>query len=275
MEGMMRRGQALRERYDHFLGDAEPHDVYIVSTNITRTIRSAQSVVRGLFPDAPRFQVHTMAPQFLTPIHSGLEYKAFGLHANAVAHATRPGYEALEAEMKALLAIPDDQALHWTVVRDMLVCRKAHGLPVPDGLHDALYDAACDHNAWEWHLLYNDPKQAQRGFVRGLAEIQAHLESIVEKDIDHRLTIISAHDNTLVALVCALGLQIGNVIPNYGAILAMEIYENTSTNEHFVLVRFEDDTVTFTGETTPMVPFTAMKRRFDSFAATHAATSAL
>lgn len=57
--GMMRaKGQALRQRYDALLKDAHPtRDVHVQSTNIRRTIRSAQSLLAGLFPERfPDFQ---------------------------------------------------------------------------------------------------------------------------------------------------------------------------------------------------------------------------
>jgi len=50
---MMRaKGRALRERYAGFLQDVHPRrDVHVQSTNIRRTIRSAQSVLAGMFPE--------------------------------------------------------------------------------------------------------------------------------------------------------------------------------------------------------------------------------
>ncbi|OQS00481.1 histidine acid phosphatase [Achlya hypogyna] len=275
VDGMFARGQAIRAQYKDFLAGATPDDVYIVSTNITRTIRSAQSVVRGLFPEPAPFKVHTMAPQYLTPVHSNAEYMAFGIHANEVAQATRPGYATLEAQMKDILGLGADEDVHWTIVREVLVCRKAHGLPMPEGLTDELYAAACDQNAWEWHLLYSDPDKAQRGFVRGLLEIQTHLQSAVQTAISHRMTIISAHDNTIVALACALGLEMGHVVPDYGAILAFELYEDTATHESYVLVRFEGNAIKFAQQAQPLVPYKYVEGVLERFFATHATASAL
>lgn len=49
--GMRAKGAALRDKYATFLGKIEPmRDVYVESTNIRRTIRSAQSVLSGMFP---------------------------------------------------------------------------------------------------------------------------------------------------------------------------------------------------------------------------------
>lgn len=49
---MRRKGEQLRERYAEFIGAVEPlRDVHIQSTNIRRTLRSAQSVLAGMFPE--------------------------------------------------------------------------------------------------------------------------------------------------------------------------------------------------------------------------------
>lgn len=49
--GMRAKGAALRAKYAAFLDKLDPmQDVYVESTNIRRTIRSAQSVLSGMFP---------------------------------------------------------------------------------------------------------------------------------------------------------------------------------------------------------------------------------
>ncbi|OQS06759.1 histidine acid phosphatase [Thraustotheca clavata] len=226
MDGMIQRGRLLRERYRDFLEGVNCDDIAIYSTNILRTIQTAQCVVTGMLPDVGVMKVHTRAPHLLTPIHSHHEYEAFGLYANQVARTNRKGYEKLEKQMKEILELESDQHIHWTMVREVLICRKAHGLPMPEGITDELYDAICGHNAWEWHLLYNDPTKGQRGFVRGLAVIQSHFRKIVEKNTSQRMTIISAHDNTIVALICALGLESGFIIPDYEGITLFLVFVN-------------------------------------------------
>jgi hypothetical protein len=49
---MTAKGRALRERYSELLDGADPQqDLYVHSTNIRRTIRSAQCILAGMFPD--------------------------------------------------------------------------------------------------------------------------------------------------------------------------------------------------------------------------------
>lgn len=67
----LRLGQALRARYVTELGflpaEFDPTVVYLRSTDVPRTIQSAQSLIAGLFPDAatssasvPVLTIHTM-----------------------------------------------------------------------------------------------------------------------------------------------------------------------------------------------------------------------
>ncbi len=53
--------------------------------------------------------------------------------------------------------------------------------------------------------------------------------------------MFSAHDNTILALFSALGLVIEPSLPDYGAILAFEIYKNAHKTDDFLLkIAFED-----------------------------------
>ncbi|GMF14789.1 unnamed protein product [Phytophthora lilii] len=52
IEMMRRKGRLLRERYAALLQDVDPeHELHVQSTNIRRTIHSAQSLLAGLFPE--------------------------------------------------------------------------------------------------------------------------------------------------------------------------------------------------------------------------------
>jgi hypothetical protein len=61
------------------------------------------------------------------------------------------------------------------------------------------------------------------------------------------MTLFSAHDNSLVALMRALQLQIDRVIPHYGGMLSFEFYEDLASGEMLVQASFEHEPVAFAG----------------------------
>lgn len=137
---MMRaKGRALRERYAGFLADVHPtRDVYVQSTNIRRTIRSAQSVLAGMFPehftgfddqnvggnhDARKgtsedqsFVVFADDSNALAPQHSYELYRDLGeLLAYEMKHNAPIDVAATAKRIREIVgARPDDKRVAWT-----------------------------------------------------------------------------------------------------------------------------------------------------------------
>lgn len=60
-----------------------------------------------------------------------------------------------------------------------------------------------------------------------------------------KLSLFSGHDNSLVALLCALELRAPRIIPPYGVMLTFELYRSRSTREVFIRSLFEGEEVRF------------------------------
>ncbi|KAF0718957.1 hypothetical protein AaE_010530, partial [Aphanomyces astaci] len=231
---MERRGRAFRRRYQVFLANMNIHDVvYATSTNIRRTILSAQSFLAGLCHDIDGltsdnpFVLHTVDPKELTPILTGHDYRQGAQHAREVALSTLSGYKALEDAVKDVLGIRG--VVNWAscnvplyLLREVLDCLQAHQLPLPNGMTSVMYESIVHHAAWEWYMFYSDAQRGQRGFLLAMRTFQSLLSDAVEMAPQRRrLTLVSAHDNSLVALVCALQLHhsSGIIAPSYGSML--------------------------------------------------------
>lgn len=135
---MMRaKGRALRERYAGFLQDVHPRtDVHVQSTNIRRTIRSAQSVLAGMFPerfsgfedgeqhgnsrkeaaDDDCFVVLADDSNALAPQHSYELYRDLGeLLAFEMKHNAPIDVPATAKRIREVVgARPDDKRVAWT-----------------------------------------------------------------------------------------------------------------------------------------------------------------
>ena len=58
-------------------------------------------------------------------------------------------------------------------VRDMIVCRKEHGLPLPDGLDEATLAQLDRVVGWLWHTLYSHDEFCYNAFHDGIREVAA------------------------------------------------------------------------------------------------------
>jgi lysophosphatidic acid phosphatase type 6 len=65
-------------------------------------------------------------------------------------------------------------------VREVLICRRAHGLPAPEGLTDELFRQICDFDAWLWFTLYGKRKFCAVSFRKGVERVYAHLQAVVD-----------------------------------------------------------------------------------------------
>ncbi|KAF1313205.1 Histidine acid phosphatase, partial [Globisporangium splendens] len=217
----------------------------------------------------PTFHIRTYERNVLAPYHSlrvFMEIEAIvSDEVEKRAQQDKDEMSALAAHLRQALGIADDIPFPWTAVRDGLTCRIAHDLPLPEGITPEIVDQISEYDAWLWYRLYEKKEFCFKAFKYGVEEVYTHLKKIVTESPRPapKLSFFSAHDNSIVALVSALQLRVGHELPEYGTIVAFEIYEDVSTKEHYVKVLFEDREVPFAGhEHDPLCPF----KHFESLA---------
>ncbi|RLN88931.1 hypothetical protein BBJ28_00013713, partial [Nothophytophthora sp. Chile5] len=304
IEMMRRKGEALRGRYASFLADIDPiRDVHVQSTNIRRTIRSAQSLLVGMFPayflnvdaenqlstntalasdsqnflaNIPAMQTRKRAGEFvihaddsnsLAPQHSYELYKDLGkMLADELRQHAPSGFAKASQRISQVIGAESSKLVAWTGLREVLVCRQAHGLAFPDGLDQKLFAQICDYDAWLWHHLYGKREFCRSSFRAGVQRIYSYLNDVRENRSGHKFSLFSAHDNSLVAFVNALQLQVPAVIPPYGAMLVFEVFRHRVTGEFFLKASFEGAEVTFAGhEHSALCPFAVFQQAAQSF----------
>ncbi|KAL4150984.1 hypothetical protein PRNP1_010370 [Phytophthora ramorum] len=303
IEMMRAKGQQLGERYRKLLQDVDPVlQVHVQSTNIRRTIRSAQSMLAGLFPeffvdvdadnklacggllpDSRRFLdhvqkdltkkthevlvIHADDSNSLAPQHSYELYRDLAkMLADELQLHAPPGFADASQRISEIIGAGSSKLVAWTGLREVLICREAHGLAFPDGLDQKLFAQVCDYDAWLWHHLYGKMDFCRASFKSGVQRIYSYLTGVTEDAYKHKLSLFSAHDNSLVALVNALQLQVPRVIPGYGAMLTFELFRHRVTDEFYVKALFEGTEVTFAGhEHSALCPFAVFQQAARSF----------
>ncbi|KAF4146259.1 Histidine phosphatase superfamily (branch 2) [Phytophthora infestans] len=266
---MTGKGQMLRERYGHLVGDdVKVEDVYVLSSSVPRTIESVQSLLRGFFYDGeaqkkkvPQFYVHTYKHNVLAPMHPLQVFNEIELivHDDVLAlrsEIERDAMEKLALHLRECLGVPDDQPLSWTAIRDALTCREAHGWPFPEGVDHTTFEQVGAYDTWLWQRLYHRKDFCYQAFRDGVKEVYEFVKSVVESTQPAKISFFSAHDNSIVALLGALQIDVGSQLPEYGTMLALEVYEDMATHEFFVKPLYENEVVTFAGHThDPLCPF--------------------
>jgi hypothetical protein len=65
-------------------------------------------------------------------------------------------------------------------VREILVCRREHGLPLPNGFDKELFDRIYELDAWLWHTLYGKRDFCVGAFRMGVQRFHDRVSSILE-----------------------------------------------------------------------------------------------
>ncbi|TMW67927.1 hypothetical protein Poli38472_007599 [Pythium oligandrum] len=257
---MTANGRRFREQYAEFLRNANPtHDVYVHSTNIRRTIRSAQSVLSGMFPEHfPDAQgmsstqqpiaIHIDDRNSLGPSHSYELFQSIdGMLGDELKYGAPAGLEKTAEHVRRVAGIQKGRLIPWSGLREILMCRREHQLAFPTGIDQNLFSQIYEHDAWLWHKLYGSRDFCVGSFRHGVQRFLDQLDAVGKNNSRHKLTLFSAHDNSLVALMRALQVELINVLPHYGDMLIFEIHRDVATRDLFLRARFQGQDLTFHG----------------------------
>lgn len=268
-----------------------PSHMQVYSTDFSRTIQSVQGLLVGLFPDRNpvpiTIDVRHTAEMIPDPIPRRFKEQEV-LETQLV---QRPHVLAREKEMLPL-AVTATTALHdllgkgahevsfgvvqdattsieieplqWNQLAEITVCLASRGL-LPAPLTDADKEAIGAHTAWRWFQTLSHPRLiylAMHDFV--LKQMQAFGSDAVP------LTIWSAHDSTLIALLCAYRLQRPAVWPEYASYLVLELVEQIATQEKFVRFSLNGERLQSQWEGSPaydMIPWSVLQDKLNNVGA--------
>ncbi|TDH69912.1 hypothetical protein CCR75_008493 [Bremia lactucae] len=273
---MTNKGRALREKYGHLLDhDVKVEDIYILSSSVPRTIESVQCLLRGFFSRhddqqsrIPQFYVHTYKHNVLAPVHPLQVFNEIELivHDDVLglrSEVERDAMKKLSLHLRECLGVPSDQPLSWTALRDALTCRRAHDWPYPEGVTYEIFKQIEAYDTWLWQRLYHRKAFCYQAFKSGVKEVYEFVKSVVENKQVAKISFFSAHDNSIVALLGALQIDVGLRLPEYGTTLELNIYEDPATHDFYITPHYEDEEMAFAGHTQDLFcPF----QRFESLA---------
>jgi len=242
----------------------QPSNLRVISTSFPRAIQSAQGVLAGLFPngtttkDDERIQIDARHSLILLPDPQPRQTQEQVDLEDKL--AARPHLQAKEEELLPL-ALRVTRALHpllaadaheasfgatqqqqqlrrtsaesieveplaWNQLGEITKCLACRDRLPPEISEQDHHDVV-QHAAWRWFESFRHPR---------LAYLSMHeqCEKMVHYFVNHNdaepvLTLYSAHDSTLIGLMCALKLEQPVEWPEYGSFLMMELLEVTTT----------------------------------------------
>lgn len=249
----------------------DPKSIRVISTNFLRTIQSVQGVLVGLFPDGTDDDIpidirHTdwMIPDPQPRRHPSQEELEAELEGRQ--HILEREMEMAGLAKSATLALQDLLAhdaheatfgvvqetkgdnfrpLSWNQLAEITKCLAVRNM-LPPGITEADQHKISAHAAWKWFETFSHPKLSHLS----MGKMTSHMmEYFCDYRNQPKLTLWSAHDSTLIGLMCAFRLEQPAVWPEYGSYIMVELLEKAndlyvrfSLNGEVLKTRWDHDT---------------------------------
>lgn len=247
-----------------------PETVNVVSTGLERAIQSAQGLVMGLLPGDRRNGITIDArhanQQLLLPdpqprntqeqadledqlaLRPHLQDKEDELLPLAirVTKALHPllaadAHEAQFGAKQVRRTQPHEESIEieplaWNQLGEITKCLSCRpGMLEKVGIAQEDHHAVVQHAAWRWFETFRHPRLA---FLSMNGQCLKMLEIATNHDKEPPMTLYSAHDSTLIGLLCAFKLEQPVAWPEYGSFLMMELLEVTEGDTKELYIRF-------------------------------------
>lgn len=249
----------------HGKAPLHPQRIKVTSTNFPRTVQSVQGLLVGLFPDGtddhhvdidvrktnemipdpqPRRtqeQIDLEKSLAARPHLAEKEKEMRGLAVRAtgaIRHTLGDDYE------KFIFGVGEENGdssssdgknhptkpLPWSQLAEITTCLKARDM-LPEEITDADQEAISAHAAWRWFENLRHPRLARlamyemvQDMVNGLHKSKNCPQSGTDDD-EPLLHVFSAHDSTLMGLICAFHLENPSQWPHYASYIKVELIE--------------------------------------------------
>ncbi|XP_070786548.1 lysosomal acid phosphatase [Enoplosus armatus] len=241
-------GQFLRNRYKGFLNESyERHEISVRSTDLDRTLMSAEANLAGLYP--PKGQqvfkpdlmwqpipVHTV-PQsqerlLSFPLGDCPRYKQLmneTEHTEEFLNVTTTYQDIIELVRSKTGLNKTNVESVWSVY-DTLFCESRHNMSAPDWVTPEVMEKLRVLKDFGFQVIFGVHKQQEKSRLQGgilLGEIVKNLSKMAVPDPKQRLKMmmLSAHDTTVAALQASLNVFNGRQ-PPYASCHIIELYRD-------------------------------------------------
>ncbi|KAM8967061.1 prostatic acid phosphatase [Pelodytes ibericus] len=255
-------GTYLRKRYTGFLNESyNRHEVYVRSTDVDRTLMSAQANLAGLFPPAGEQVWNSSIPWQPIPVHTvsrsqdNLLYLPYNNcpRFKKLQDATRLSQEfhrlidPYEGFLKQIsintgFTVEELKRQGGWVTYDALFCESVHNYTLPSWVTLETMTKLRTLSEILLEALFGIYKQHEKSRLQGgvlLDTIIKNITHIVSKPSSKRkLFMYSAHDTTIAALQAALNVSNGKM-PPYAACHIFELHEDDG--QHIIEMYYRND----------------------------------
>jgi hypothetical protein len=248
-------GKELRalyvDQYGFLPPSFDPNLIYIRSTNVPRTIQSAQGQFYGMYPpvkedDVQVISIHTMdidledmygndkiCPR-LTSVYDDVTHQKDYL-------AYLEKYHSFHKKLQAIFNTTKN--LDYQELSDALFARQCHNMPFPHGITSDTLETLLKISNFEQSYLYANPLAGRLTIGLFVKNIVSAIDAFIEGKSEPIYILYSGHDATLAPLLSVFGVY-DKEWPPYASNLQIELWRNNSAvfpytaNDYFVEMKY-------------------------------------
>ncbi|XP_075068544.1 prostatic acid phosphatase [Mixophyes fleayi] len=254
MEQQFELGTYLRKRYSEFLNQTySRHEVYVKSTDMDRTILSAQTNLAGLFPSVAGEHLNSNITWQPVPVHTVpltednilmLPLKNCPLYnqLQKETYTSKEFYDLVEPYKDVLKILQNHtgyspEQLNETftswIIYDALSCERYHNYSLPEWVTKDVMDKLSHLSDISMSSFFGIHKHYEKSRLQGGVLLSTILKNITNATMTPsgklKLIMYSAHDTTIAALQMALNVSNGK-IPPYAACHFFELYQDNESH---------------------------------------------
>ncbi|XP_072268418.1 prostatic acid phosphatase-like isoform X2 [Pyxicephalus adspersus] len=259
-------GKYLRKRYSGFLNETyNRQEVFVRSTDVDRTLMSAQANLAGLFPPTggqvwdPSIKwqpipVHTIPLSNDNMLYMSTEgcprYAQLvkETYSSEIFNELKKPYVDFLKTLQNGTGYSSDELIglkghySWWTIYDALLCEKIHKYPLPDWATDTVMEKLLYLSEIAMDTYFGIYNQQEKSKLAGGVLVKAIIENITQALTPlskQKLIMYSAHDTTIGALHSALNISSGR-FPPYASCHFFEIYQ-VDNKSYTVEMYFRND----------------------------------
>jgi hypothetical protein len=227
-------GQKFRNyyiKYLKFLSDGYKEDeIYVESSDVPRTIQSAQYLMLGLYPIAKneRIIIHTSDEEQSDYEFSFKCPKLYVYIAGVVKKLEFLKFQAIHLPAKLALDAKMKKMIGFEVYYDHFRCYKARGLPLPEGVTEDHVRHITEYINGMFQFFFREPKIVRLAIGRLMKRLYMRMSAVVEGKPSHKFVLYSGHDTTVGPVLAALGFY-NYPIPPYASNLVIELLQKETS----------------------------------------------
>ncbi|KAJ6242006.1 lysophosphatidic acid phosphatase type 6 [Anaeramoeba flamelloides] len=238
----------------NFLNDKlDQSETYVRSTDIRRTLLSAQGLLEGMYPTTTQQNDNID----VVTIHT-IDDKTENMYPNSdycpkIAQLKKEieNSDGFKEELKKMQDVTDELnsifgttdlgGLSLSNIYTTVVCYQAHGKPLPSGITESMIERLHTHHTWSLNYLFGNTEYVRITSVMFLKDLLEAMLFKTTNQNNYKFMLYSGHETTVYPLIKLLGINTVEEIP-YAGHLSFQLLKEYK--KYFVRITFNDQVLT-------------------------------